>query len=89
MLGYVAMVSDDYAVGAARDCRVGGPSASRYLLMVLLWSPNSRSIAQSDILLAPRFLNRLPSLPLQEGRLARGGGCGLVGSGRAVSDHTD
>ena len=43
------MVSDDDAVGPARDCRVGGPSASRYFLVVLRWIPNSRSIARSDI----------------------------------------
>ena len=38
--------------------------------------------------LAPRFLNRLPPLPLEEGRLARGGGFGLVGAGHTVSDHS-
>ena len=49
------MVSDADAVGAARDCRVGGPSASRYLLMVPLWIPNYRSIARSDNLLRRAF----------------------------------
>ena len=42
------MVSDDDVVGAARDCCVGGLSASRYFLIVALWIPNSRSIARSD-----------------------------------------
>ena len=54
-LGYAAMVSDDDAMGAARDCRVGGPSASRYFLVVLRWIPNPRSIARSDIPLRRAF----------------------------------
>ena len=49
------MVSDDDANGTARDCRVGGPSASMYFLMVPLWIPNSRSIARSDIPLRLAF----------------------------------
>ena len=68
------MVSDHDAVGPAWDCRVGGPSASRYFLMVALWIPNSRSIARRDIPHAPSFLNGFPSLPLKERRLARRGG---------------
>ena len=36
--------------------------------------------------LAPGLLNRLPSLPLKERRLARRGGFGLAGCGRAVGD---
>ena len=39
------MVSDDDVAATARDCRVGGPSASRYFLTAPLWIPNSRSIA--------------------------------------------
>ena len=85
-LGYAAMVSDEDVVGPAQGRRVGGPSASRYFLTVALWIPNSRSIARSDIPLAPGFLNRLPSLPLKERRLARGGGFGLAGGGRAAGD---
>ncbi len=85
-LGYAAIVSDEDVVGPAQGRRVGGPSASRYFLTVALWIPNSRSIARSDIPLAPGFLNRLPSLPLKERRLAPGGGFGLAGGGRAVCD---
>ena len=49
------MVSSDDVAGAARDCRVGGPSVSMYFLMVALWIPNSRSIARSDIPLPLAF----------------------------------
>ena len=49
------MVSDDDAVRPARDCCVGGASAFRYLLVVLRWIPNSRSIARSDIPLRRAF----------------------------------
>ena len=49
------MVSDDDFVGPAWDCRVGGPSASRYFLMVALWIPNSPSIARRDIPLRLAF----------------------------------
>ena len=53
-LDYAAMVSDD-VVGSAQDRRVGGPSASRYLLIVPRWIPNSRSIALNDIPLRLAF----------------------------------
>ena len=49
------MGSGDDIAGAARDCRVGGPSVSMYFLMVALWIPNSRSIARSDIPLRLAF----------------------------------
>ena len=48
-LGYAAMVSDDGVVDAMRTCRVGGLSASRYLLTVARWIPNSRAIPRMDI----------------------------------------
>ena len=46
--------------------------------------PNSRSIARSDMPLRRAFwtafhLSLCPSLPLQEGRLARDDGCGWCG----------
>ena len=43
------MVTDDDVEKPTRGCRVGGPSASTCFLIVLLWIPNSRSIARSDI----------------------------------------
>ena len=43
------MVSDEDVEETTRDCRVGGPSASRYFLIVPLWIPISRSIDRSDI----------------------------------------
>ena len=49
------MVSNDDVVEPAQGCRVGGPSAARYFLMVALWIPNSRSIALSDIPLRMAF----------------------------------
>ena len=54
-LGQVAMVSNDDVVGPARDCRVGGPSASRQFLTVALLIPNSRSIAHKYIPLRLAF----------------------------------
>ena len=54
-LDYAAMASDDDVVGPAQGRRVGGPSASRYLLIVPLWIPNSRSIPRSDIPLRLAF----------------------------------
>ena len=53
-LDYAAMVSDD-VVGPAQDRRVGGPAASRNLLIVPRWIPNSRSIALNDIPLRLAF----------------------------------
>ena len=47
------MVADDDVVGPARGSCAGGPSASRYFLMVRI--PNSRSIALSDIPLRLAF----------------------------------
>ena len=49
------MVSNDDVVGPAQDCRVGGPGASMYFLMVALWIPNSRPIARNDIPLSRAF----------------------------------
>ena len=83
-LGQAAMVSDDDVVGTgpgllrrwALGGQVlldGGPVDSQF--------PLDRSQRHP---LAPGFLNRLPSLPLEERRLARGGGFGLAGGGRAV-----
>ena len=43
------MVSDVDEMGTLYACRAGGPPASRYLLMVDLWIPSSRSIARSDM----------------------------------------
>ena len=54
-LGQAAIVSDDDVEGPSQACRVGGPSAARYFLMVALWIPNSRSIALSDIPLRLAF----------------------------------
>ena len=54
-LSYAAMVSGDDVAGPAGSCRVRGPSAFKYFLMVLLWIPNSRSIARSDIPLCLAF----------------------------------
>ena len=79
------MVSDDGVAGPTRDCRVGGPSASMYFFMVALWIPNSRSIARSGIPLRPAFWIAFHlSLCLKECRLARRGGFGLAGGGRAA-----
>ena len=36
--------------------------------------------------LAPGFLDRLPSLPLKEGRLARGDGCGWCGGDFTIGE---
>ena len=49
------MVSNDDVVRPARDCRVGGPSASRKFLKVALLITNCRSIARSDIPLRRAF----------------------------------
>ena len=49
------MVPDDDVEETARRCRVGGPSTSRYFLIVLLWILNSRSIARRDIPLRLAF----------------------------------
>ena len=49
------MVSDDDVEETTRHCRVGGPSASRYCLIVPLWIPISRSIDRSDIPLRLAF----------------------------------
>ena len=54
-LDHVAMVSDVSEMGTVRDRRLGGPPASRYLLVVDLWIPNSRSIARSDMPLRLAF----------------------------------
>ena len=44
-----AMVSDGDTVDATGDRRVGGFSASMYLLTVSLWIPNSLAIRRMDI----------------------------------------
>ena len=49
------MVTDDDVEEITRRCCVGGPSASTYFLIVLLWIPSSRSIARSDIPLRLAF----------------------------------
>ena len=49
------MVTDDDVEEPTRRCRVGGSSASTYFLIVLLWIPNSRSIARRDIPLRRAF----------------------------------
>ena len=49
------MVSDVDEMGTVRVRRFGGPPVSRYLLMVDLWIPNSRSIARSDMPLRRTF----------------------------------
>ena len=48
-LDQAGMLAEADAVGAVRGSWFGGPSASRYFLMVLRWIPNSRSISRSDI----------------------------------------
>ena len=85
-LDQAPIVSNVGVAGPTRGCRVGGPSAPRYFLTVARLIRNSRSIDRNDFPLAPGFLSHLPSLPLKQHRLARGGGCGLAGSGRTVSD---
>ena len=83
-LGNAAMVSDEDVVGPAQGRRVGGPSASQVYPdggPVDSQLPLDRSKRYP---LAPGFLNRLPSLPLKELRLARGGGFGLAGGGAAA-----
>ena len=54
-LDYAVMVSDVDEIGTVRDSRLGGPPASRYLLMVDLWIPSSRSMARSDMPLRLAF----------------------------------
>ena len=49
------MVSDGDVEETTQDCRVGGPSASTYFLIVPLWIPISRSIDRSDIPLRLAF----------------------------------
>ena len=62
------MVPDDDVVEPARETGVGGPSASRYFLMVALFIPNSRSIARNDIPM--RWLSESPSISPTEGTSA-------------------
>ncbi len=45
---YSGMVSDGRVAGVARDRRVGGLSASMYLLAVSLWMPNSLATPRMD-----------------------------------------
>ena len=54
-----AMVSDGDTVDATGDRRVGGFSASMYLLTVSLWIPNSLAIRRMDIPLT-RIHRRTP-----------------------------
>ena len=65
---YSAMVSDGSVAGVARDRRVGGLSASMYLLTVSLWMPSSLAIRRMD---RPSSLARFTAFQRSCGRRFR------------------
>ena len=66
--GRDGIVSDVDVARPTRGCRVEGPSASRYFLMVALWIPNSYSTAAAISLCAG--LSVAPSISPSEGTSA-------------------
>ena len=82
-LGYAAMVSDDGVVDAMRTCRVGGLSASRYLLTVAPVDTQLPCYSSDGHTPALRLLYCLPACLLEKGRLPRRNGlpCRLCSRG--------
>ena len=85
-LGYAAMVSDDGVVDAMRTCRVGGLSASRYLLTVARWMTQLPCYSSDGHTPALRLLYCLPACLLEKGRLPRRNGR-LAGFAPAVGNR--
>ena len=85
-LDQFAMVSDVSEIETVRDRRLGGPPASKYLLMVDPVDPQLPLNCAQRHALASGFLHRFPSLLLKEGRLTRSDGCSWRGSVLTIGD---